>query len=133
MMQVDDSTAYGIKAETTLAGFDLAAAYVNVDDEAAGFVDWDGLYTSMWMTPTSGSVGDNWMVSAATEFSGVSASVAYGDFEYENGVEGGSEFDLILGYGVTDCISLDAAYTITDYGDGAGDEQVMELIATYKF
>ncbi len=130
---MDSSTAYGVKAETTLAGFDLAAAYVSVDDNPAGFVDWDGLYTSMWMTPTSGSVGDNWMVSAATEFSGLAASVAYGDFEYENGVESGSEFDLVLGYGVTDCISLDAAYTITDYGDGAGDEQVMELIATYKF
>jgi hypothetical protein len=129
---MDDSTAYGVKAETTLAGFDLAAAYVNVEDNTVGYVDWDGLYTSMWMTPTSLSVGDNWMISAATEFSGVSASVAYGDFEYENGVESGSEFDLILGYGVTDCISLDAAYTITDYGDGE-DEQVMELIATYKF
>lgn len=128
---MDDSTAYGVKAETTLAGFDLAAAYVNVQDNTVGFVDWDGLYTSMWMTPTSGSVGDNWMVSAATEFSGLSVSVAYGDFEYE-GTDGGSEFDLILGYGITDSISLDAAYTITDYGDG-GDEQVMELIATYKF
>ena len=126
-----DSTAYGVKAETTLAGFDLAAAYVNVDDAPAGFVDWDGLYTSMWMTPTSGSVGDNWMVSAATDFSGLSVSAAYGDFEYE-GTDGGSEFDLILGYGLTDCISLDAAYTITDYGEG-DDEQVMELIATYKF
>jgi len=130
---MDSSTAYGVKAETTLAGFDLAAAYVNVEDNPAGFVDWDGLYTSMWMTPTSGSVGDNWMVSAATEFSGLSVSAAYGDFEYENGVESGSEFDLVLGYGVTDCISLDAAYTITDYGSGDGDEQVMELIATYKF
>ena len=131
---MDSSTAYGVKAETTLAGFDLAAAYVSVEDEVVGFVDWDGLYTSMWMTPTSGSVGDNWMVSAATEFSGLSVSVAYGDFEYENvGTEGGSEFDLILGYGITDCISLDAAYTITDYGSGEGDEQVMELIATYKF
>jgi hypothetical protein len=130
---MDDSTAYGIKAETTLAGFDLAAAYVSVEDSPAGYLDWDGLYTSMWMTPTSKSVGDNWMVSAATEFSGLSASIAYGDFEYENGVESGSEFDLILGYGITDSISLDAAYTITDYGDGSGDEQVLELIATYKF
>lgn len=130
---IDESTAYGVKAETTLAGFDLTAAYVKVDDNPAGFVDWDGLYTSMWMTPTSISVGDNFMVSAATEFSGIAASVAYGDFEYENvGTEGGSEFDLVLGYGFTDCISLDAAYTITDYGTG-DDEQVMELIATYKF
>ncbi len=129
----DDSTAYGIKAETTLAGFDLAAAYVKVEDATAGYLDWDGLYTSMWMTATSNTVGDNWMVSAATEFSGISASVAYADYEYENkGTEGGSEFDLVLGYGVTDCISLDAAYTITDYGTG-DDEQVMELIATYKF
>ena len=130
---LDSSTAYGVKAETALAGFDLAAAYVNVEDSPAGFVDWDGLYTSMWMTPASISVGDSWMVSAGTEFAGISASVAYADFEYENGVESGSEFDLILGYGVTDCISLDAIYTVTDYGDGAGDEQVMELIATYKF
>ncbi|UPT78132.1 hypothetical protein MN086_03055 [Sulfurovum sp. XGS-02] len=129
----DSSTAYGVKAETALAGFDLTAAYVKVDDNPAGFVDWDGLYTSMWMTPTSISVGDNFMVSAATEFSGIAVSVAYGDFEYENiGTEGGSEFDLVLGYGFTDCISLDAAYTITDYGTG-DDEQVMELIATYKF
>ena len=130
---LDSSTAYGVKAETALAGFDLAAAYVNVEDSPAGFVDWDGLYTSMWMTPASISVGDSWMVSAGTEFAGISASVAYADYEYENGVESGSEFDLILGYGVTDCISLDAIYTITDYGDGAGDDQVMELIATYKF
>jgi hypothetical protein len=130
---MDDSTAYGIKASTTLAGFDLAAAYVNVGDAPAGYLDYDGLYTSMWMTVASNSVGDSWMVSAATEFSGVSVSAAYGDYEYENGVESGSEFDLILGYGVTDSISLDAIYTVTDYGSGDGDEQVMELIATYKF
>ena len=130
---MDDSTAYGIKASTTLAGFDLAAAYVNVEDAPAGYLDYDGLYTSMWMTVASNSVGDSWMVSAATEFSGVSVSAAYGDYEYENGVESGSEFDLILGYGVTDSISLDAIYTVTDYGSGDGDEQVMELIATYKF
>jgi hypothetical protein len=45
----------------------------------------------------------------------------------------GSEFDLILGYGITDCISVDAIYTSTDYGEGEGDDQAMELIATYKF
>jgi len=132
---MDSSTAYGVKAETALAGFDLAAAYVNVDDAPAGFVDWDGLYTSMWMTPASISVGDSWMISAGTEFSGLSVSTAYAYYEYENeqalGGDEGYEFDLILGYGVTDCISLDAIYTNTDYG--YGDEQVMELIATYKF
>lgn len=130
---MDSSTAYGVKAETTLAGFNLAAAYVGVEDEVVGFVDWDGLYTSMWMTPASISVGDSWMVSAGTEFSGLSVSAAYAYYEYENETEEGSEFDLILGYGVTDCISLDAVYTMTDYGSGDGDEQVMELIATYKF
>jgi len=129
--QTTDSTAFGVKAETAVAGFDLAAAYVNVADNTAGFLDWDGLYTSMWMTATSGSVGDNWMVSASTEFSGLSVSTAYGDFEYE-GTNGGSEFDFILGYGVTEYISLDAIFTMTDYGVD-DDEQVMELIATYKF
>jgi hypothetical protein len=136
---VDDSTAYGIKVSGSLAGFDLMAAYVNVDDNVVGYVDNDAIYTSMWNTLGSWSVGDSYKFEAATEFYGVSASAAYAYFEYDNmqkldpNYDEGSEFDLILGYGITDCISVDAIYTSTDYGEGEGDDQAMELIATYKF
>ncbi len=143
---MDDSTAYGVKVSGKLGSFDLMAAYVNVDDNTAGYVDYDGLYTSMWMTVGSNSVGDQFKVEASTEFAGLSVSAAYGYFEYDQldpdyglPMEEGSEFDLILGYGLTDCISLDAIYTSTDYGlvdvngAGLGDDQVMEFIATYKF
>jgi hypothetical protein len=136
---VDDSTAYGIKVSGSLAGFDLMAAYVNVDDNVVGYVDNDAIYTSMWNTLGSWSVGDSYKFEAATEFYGVSASAAYAYFEYDNmqaidpDYDEGSEFDLVLGYGITDCISVDAIYTSTDYGEGEGDDQAMELIATYKF
>ena len=130
---IDSSTAYGIKVSGALAGFDLMAAYVSVEDSVVGYVDNDAIYTSMWNTLGSNSVGDQWKVEAATEFWGIAASAAYGYFEYENGIDEGSEFDLILGYGLTDCISLDAIYTSTDYGEGLGDDQAMEFIATYKF
>jgi len=130
---MDDSTAYGIKASGKIGSFDLMAAYVNVSDNTAGYVDYDGLYTSMWMTVGSNSVGDQFKVEASTEFSGLSIAAAYGYFEYENGMDEGSEFDLILGYGLTDCISLDAVYTSTDYGTGEGNDQVMEFYVTYKF
>jgi len=135
----EDSTAYGIKASGSVAGFDLMAAYVNVDDNVVGYVDNDAIYTSMWNTLASNSVGDSYKFEAATEFYGVSASAAYAYFEYDNlqamdpNYDEGSEFDLILGYGITDCISVDAIYTSTDYGEGEGDDQAMELIATYKF
>ena len=72
-------------------------------------------------------------IEAATEFSGLSASIAYAGYDADNMIDEASEFDIVLGYGVTDCISVDAIYSNTDYGTGDGNDQAMELIATYKF
>ena len=123
-----DSTTYGIKVGTKVADFDLGAAYVNTDDREAGYIGVDGLYTSMWNQFAGNDIGDSWKVSAATEFAGISASLAYADFDIA-----GNELDLILGYGVTDCISLDAIFTSTAYDEVMDEENNLELIATYKF
>lgn len=130
---IDSSTAYGVKLAGSLAGFDLMAAYVNVDDSPVGYVDNDAIYTSMWNTLGSWYTGGQYKVEAATEFSGLSASIAYAGYDADNMMDEASEFDVVLGYGLTDCISLDAIYTMTDYGTGDGDDQAMEFIATYKF
>ena len=127
---MDDSTAYGIKASTSLAGFDLMAAYNNVDDNFVGYVGRDSLYTSNWNKFASDTFGDSYKIEAATEFSGLSVTASYAGFETD--VEDGNEFDLILGYGLTDCISLDAIYTSTSYW-GEDEDNALEFIATYKF
>ncbi|MBA1420018.1 MAG: outer membrane porin, OprD family [Epsilonproteobacteria bacterium] len=124
-----DSDAYGIKVGATLAGFDLTAAYNDASDRAAAFVSNNGLYTAQWNSAASlDDIGSSWKVAAATEFAGVSAEVSYADYDVA-----GEEFDVILGYGVTKCISLDAIYANTKYTETEDATQQLEFVATYKF
>ena len=131
------STAFGLKASGTLGGFSLMAAYNNVADNVTGYVGRDTLYTSSWNTFTSNAMGDSFKVEASGEFGGLTASASYAYYEYEqNAIAGleddGQEIDVIVGYGITNCISVDAIYSNTDYGEG-DDTNALELIATYKF
>lgn len=128
----EDSTMFGLKASATLGAFELMAAYNNVADNVTGFVGRDTLYTSSWNTFTSNSVGDAYKVEASTTFGTLSAAASYAYYEYEQDNDEGSEIDVILGYGITDCFSVDAIYSNTDYGMG-DDENALELVATYKF
>jgi len=124
----DDSTAYGIKVGTSLSGFDLNVAYNNVDDRSAGMVGIDSMYTSSWNNFASQDVGASWKLDASKEFSGVSTSLSYADYETN-----GEELDLVLGYGVADNMSLDAIFTNTKYSEDDDAENALELIATYTF
>ena len=128
----EDSTAFGIKASATVAGFSLMGAYNNVADNVTGFVGRDSLYTSSWNSFAANSMGDSFKFEVAKEFGSLSATASYAYYEYEQDNDEGHEIDLILGYGITDCISIDAIYTNTDYGVGE-DTDALELIATYKF
>lgn len=128
----DSSTAFGLKASTTLAGIDLTAAYNNVSDNTVGFIGRDSLYTSSWNTFTSTSEGNAFKVEAGGEFASLTATASYAYYDYDQGTNDGHEIDVILGYGITDCISVDAIYSNTDYGTG-DDVNALELIATYKF
>ena len=124
-----DSTAYGIKVGTSLAGFDLYAAYNDVSDRDAGKVGRTGLYTAQWNSAlTFNDIGSSWKVDASTEFSGLSAEISYADYDIA-----GEEFDVVLGYGLTKCISLDAVYANTKYTEAEDATQQLEFIATYKF
>ncbi|QOR61322.1 OprD family outer membrane porin [Sulfurovum sp. ST-21] len=127
-----DSDLFGVKIAGELAGFSLMAAYANVSDNIAGYVGRDTIYTSSWNTFTSNSVGDAFKVEAANEFNGLSATASYAYYEYEQSTDNGHEFDLILGYGLTNCISADLVYSNTNYGS-ADDINALEIIATYKF
>ncbi len=132
----DASNVYGIKLSGSLGGFDLMGAYVYNDseDNGAGFYDNDAIYTTMWNSLGSNAIGDAFKVEVATEFSGVSVTADYAYYEDTTAlVEEGSEFDLILGYAITDCIDINGVYSNTDYGDGSGDNQAVELFANYKF
>ena len=124
----DDSTAYGVKVASSFSGYDVSAAYNNVDDRAAGMVGVDSMYTSSWNSFASQDIGSSWKVDVAKEFSGVSTSLSYADYETN-----GNELDLILGYGVADNISLDAIYTNTKYSEDEDAENALELIGTYTF
>ena len=131
------STAFGAKVSGEFGGFGLMAAYNNVADNLTGYVGRDTLYTSSWNTFTSNAMGDSFKVEASGEFAGLTASASYAYYEYEqNAIAGleddGQEIDVILGYGFTKCISVDAIYSNTDYGEG-DDTNALELIATYKF
>ncbi len=129
----DASNLYGIKVSGSLGGFDLMGAYVYTEDAPAGFIDNDAVYTTMWNSLGSNGIGDAFKVEAATEFSGLSVAADYSYYEETVLGDEGNEFDLILGYGLTNCIDLSAIYSTTDYGDGSGNNQAVELIATYKF
>lgn len=124
----EDSTAYGIKIAGKLANIDLSAAYNNNDDALVGYIGRDSLYTSSWNSFAANDIGDSYKVAAATEIGGVSAEISYADYE-----TAGNEFDLILGLGVTDCISLDAIYSSTAYSEDEDETNALEFIATYKF
>jgi len=130
---MDDSMAYGIKVSGSVSGFDLMAAYVKVDDNIVGFVDNDSIYTSMWNNLGSLEVGNAFKIEAATEFSGLSVTADYA--YYDNDYYGdGHEFDLILGYDVSDSISLGAIYSNTKAAiTGYTESNALEFIATYKF
>jgi len=124
-----DSDTYGIKVGASVAGFDLYAAYNDTTDRAAGFVGNNGLYTAQWNSAASlDDVGSSWKVDASTEFAGISAEISYADYE-----TAGEEFDLILGYGLTKCVSLDAIYANTKYTEAEDATQQLEFVATYKF
>ena len=132
------SNVFGAKVTGTAGAFSLMAAYVNVSDNLAGWVGlMDGLYTSSWNTATGGSLGNNFKVEAAAEFAGISSSVSYAYYEYDqNAIAGleddGQEIDVILGYNITDSIDTGLVYTNTDYGEGDG-QNGLEIFANYKF
>ncbi len=44
---LEDGTAFGIMASTSVAGFDLSAAYNNLEGYTQ-YVSWNGLYTNQW-------------------------------------------------------------------------------------
>jgi len=129
----EDSTAYGVKVSTSVAGFDLMAAYNNVADNAAGYVGRDSLYTSSWNTFTSNVGGNSYKAEVAKEIGSLSATASYAYYEYDQGNEEGSEIDIVLGYGFTDCFSVDAIFSSTEWGDGEDAINALEVIATYKF
>ena len=124
----DDSTAYGLKVGTALSGIDLSIAYNHVEDRSAGMVGIDSMYTSSWNNFASQDVGDSWKVEAGKEIAGISTAVSYADYETI-----GNEFDLILGYGVSDTTSIDAIYSNTKYAEDDDADSALEVIATYTF
>jgi len=136
-----DSDAYGAKISGSLSSVNLMAAYVRIDDNVAGFIGMmDGLYTSSWNTATGNSVGDNFKVEAATTFGELSASASYAYYAYDNLVEDGQEIDVILGYdfkntdiAIIKDMDLNVVYTNTNYGEGSGDVNALEVYANYKF
>ena len=124
----DDSTAYGVKVASSVAGFDVSAAYNNVDDREAGMVGIDSMYTSSWNSFASQDIGASWKVDVEKEFSGLSTTLSYADYETI-----GNELDLILGYSIADNISLDAIFTSTKYSEDDDADNALELITTYTF
>ena len=138
-----DSDIFGLKASTTLGGFNLMAAYANVSDNLAGFVGRDTIYTSSWYTFASTVMGDSFKVEAGGEFSGVAASISYAYYEYENTSatdNDGHEIDLILGYDLKEsgidiisAIDLNLVYSNTNWGGNSDDINALEVYANYKF
>lgn len=123
-----DSTAYGIKATTNVAGIDVTVAASDVDDKAAGYVGGDSIYTSSWNYFASDTVGSATKISASKEIAGISTEVSYANYEGDD-----KELDIILGYSLNDKVSIDAIYTDTNYNNTTADESALEVIATYSF
>ena len=133
----DASNVFGVKATATFGAFNLMGAYVNVSDNTARWVGiMDGLYTSSWNSTTGSSMGNNFKIEAGTEFSGITGSVSYAYYEYDNLTTDnneGSEIDVILGYNITDTIDLNVVYTNTDWGYNTNAINALEIYSSYKF
>ncbi|GIT97185.1 hypothetical protein [Sulfurovum sp. TSL1] len=130
----EDSTAYGIMASTSISGFDLSAAYVNLSDNSTGFVGWNSLYTNQWNTTVAnqylGDDIDSFKVAAATTIMDIAAEVSYADYDNDS-----YEFDVVLGYDFTDAIDAGIVYTNTQstVWDPNEDVNQLELYVNYKF
>ncbi len=128
---IEDGTAYGIMASTSVVGFDLSAAYNNLDG-TTGYVGWNGLYTNQWNSTVADQVPvgesiDAFKVAASTTVMGVAAEVSYAD--YDNDLD---ELNVILGYDITDKIDAGVVYADTDTVL-IGDNSQVEIYANYKF
>ena len=131
---VEDATAFGIKASTSISGFDLSAAYNHLADNATGFVGWNGLYTNQWNTTVAnqylGEDIDAFKVAASTTIMDIAAEVSYADYDNDS-----YEFDVILGYDFTEAIDAGIVYTNTQstVWDPTTDVNQLEVYANYKF
>jgi len=135
---LEDSTAFGFMASTSVAGFDLSAAYVNISDNVTGYVGWNSLYTNQWNSTVAnqylGDDIDTFKVAASTTFMGVATEISYADYDNDS-----YEFDLVLGYDFTDTIDAGIVYTNTkstvwtDINDEPTDVNQLEVYANYKF
>ncbi|EIF51932.1 OprD family outer membrane porin [Sulfurovum sp. AR] len=136
---VTDATAYGVMVSTSVAGFDLSAAYNSLNDNATGFVGWNSLYTNQWNSTVanqlaSGEDIDAFKVAAATTIMDIATEVSYADYDNDS-----YEFDVVLGYDITDAIDAGIVYTNTestvwtDINDNPIDVNQLELYVNYKF
>ena len=128
-----DTSAFGIMASTTVAGFDLSAAYNNLSDGATPYVGWNSLYTNQWNTSVADQYAgdiDASKVAAATTIMDVSAELSYADYDNDR-----SELDLVIGYDITDTIDTGIVYTNTQstVWDVNNDVNQLEVYANYKF
>jgi len=132
-----DGTAFGLKASTSISGFDLSASYNYLADNATGFVSWNGLYTNQWNTTVAnqfvGVDGDSinaFKVAAATTIMDISAEVSYADYDNDR-----YEANVVLGYDFTKAIDAGIVYTNTQstVWDPDNDVNQLEVYANYKF
>ena len=128
-----DSSAFGIMASTSVAGFNLSAAYNNLSDGVTPYVGWNSLYTNQWNTSVADQYAgdiDAFKVAAATTIMDVSAELSYADYDNDR-----SELDLVLGYDITDAIDAGIVYTNTQstVWDIDNDVNQLEVYANYKF
>ena len=142
---VKDSDAYGIKASGSISNIALMAAYENVSDNTAGYVGRDTLYTTSWNTFAATVLGSSFKAEASGEFSGISATMSYAYYEYDQYASmtddnDGHEFDVILGYdmkesgiNIINAIDMNLVYSNTNWGNNSDDINALELYANYKF
>ena len=128
-----DTSAFGIMASTSVAGFDLSAAYNNLSDGATPYVGWNSLYTNQWNSSVADQYNgdiDAFKVAAATTIMDIAAEVSYADYDNDS-----YELDVILGYDFTDAIDAGLVYTNTQstVWDPNTDVNQLEVYANYKF
>jgi len=129
----ESSTLFGAKVSATIADIDLMAAYNRIQDNQAGFIGADSLYTSSWNTMTShtwnGEDLDAFKVSASATFAGINTELSYAMYG-----DDGQELDAIVGYDITDCVNVSAVFSNTTANEvNADDINALEVYATYKF
>ncbi|UPT77340.1 hypothetical protein MN086_09825 [Sulfurovum sp. XGS-02] len=135
---VDDMTAFGAKITTEVSGFNLMAAYSDVQDGA--MLQLGGTTSALYTNTVANELVNGLLeIDASKILVGAGVDALGGNFNAayamtDSDVTGDvNEFDLVYSTNLTDALGLTAAYVNIDADAMTDSLNVVRLIANYNF